>query len=163
MYRSTKTYDHSIGISAAFRQWRATHSHCSFLHGYALKFHFEFESTTLDSRNWVIDFGGLDFVKQLLQENFDHKTVVASDDPQLEWFKEAEKRGILQLTIIPNVGCEKFAEEIYNMVTTALAQKFPERAKTVKLTLVTVAEHTANSASYLPDHPREIVYINQPD
>lgn len=148
-YRSTKTYDHSVGISAAFRQWRATHSHCKYVHGYALKFHFEFESETLDDRHWVVDFGGLDFVKHLLQENFDHKTVVAQDDPHLDWFRTGEKLGTLQLLILPAVGCERFAEEVYNMVSNAMRQKFPER-EGVKLSLVTVSEHGANSASYFP-------------
>ena len=35
MYRSSKTYGHEIGLSAAFRQWRAQ-SHCRLIHGYAL-------------------------------------------------------------------------------------------------------------------------------
>ncbi len=32
IYRSTKSYDHSEGLSCCFRQWRATHSHCSLVH-----------------------------------------------------------------------------------------------------------------------------------
>ena len=36
VWRSTKTYGHEEGLSCCFRQWRATHSHCRLLHGYAL-------------------------------------------------------------------------------------------------------------------------------
>mgnify|MGYP001588063145 CR=1 FL=1 len=49
-YKSTKTYGHAIGLSAAFRQWRAD-SHCKYLHGYALAVKFVFEAGELDSRD----------------------------------------------------------------------------------------------------------------
>ena len=55
-FKSTKTYGHDLGFSAAFRQWRAD-SHCKYIHGYALAFRFEFEADELDVRNWVVDFG----------------------------------------------------------------------------------------------------------
>ena len=32
MFLSTKTYGHDLGLSAAFRQWRAE-SHCRLIHG----------------------------------------------------------------------------------------------------------------------------------
>ena len=59
IYRSTKTYDHTEGLSCCFRQWRATHSHCRLVHGYALAFKFVFATYELDERNWCFDFGGL--------------------------------------------------------------------------------------------------------
>ena len=52
-YKSTKLFE---GYSTAFRQWRASHSHCKFVHGYALKFKVTFEGN-LDELNWVCDFG----------------------------------------------------------------------------------------------------------
>ena len=113
MYKSTKTYGHEVGISCAFRQWRAVHSHCSKLHGYAIGFKFTFVAEELDDRNWVVDFGGLKSLKNTLMEHFDHKTVVAADDPQLDKFREMRDAGILDLVIVDNVGCEKFAEIAY--------------------------------------------------
>ena len=44
VWRSTKTYGHEEGLSCCFRQWRATHSHCRLLHGYALSFRLTFAS-----------------------------------------------------------------------------------------------------------------------
>ena len=61
---STKKYGHEVGLSTAFRQWRA-HSHCSKLHGYSLAFKFEFGTNELDSTNWVVDFGGLKSLKSI--------------------------------------------------------------------------------------------------
>lgn len=144
-FRSTKTYGHDIGLSAAFRQWRAE-SHCRFLHGYSLAFRFEFEADELDHRNWVVDFGGLKGLKAMLEDNFDHKTVVAEDDPEIEWFREAHKRGILELVEFPAAGCEKFAEFVYGATEVWLKDAgFSPRCRLVS---VEVKEHGANSAIF---------------
>ena len=113
-YRSTKRWGHEQGLSCAFRQWRAD-SHCNQIHGYALAVKFTFEADELDHRNWVVDFGDLKELKRKVANLFDHKTVVAEDDPHLEWFMKASGLGILDLNILPNVGCEAFAETIFHM------------------------------------------------
>mgnify|MGYP005991737999 FL=1 len=144
---STKTYNHSIGLSCAFRQWRAKHSHCKYIHGYALSVRLNFKGM-LNDRNWVYDFGDLKFVKEFLEETFDHKTVIAEDDPELETFKELEEKGLIQLRIIPHVGCEKFAEYICKQIATTIEVNSNER---VKLMSVEVREHSGNSAIYIND------------
>jgi 6-pyruvoyltetrahydropterin/6-carboxytetrahydropterin synthase len=144
---STKTYNHSIGLSCAFRQWRAKHSHCKYIHGYALSVRLNFKGM-LNDRNWVYDFGDLKFVKEFLEDTFDHKTVVAEDDPELETFKELEEKGLIQLKIIPHVGCEKFAEYICKQIATTIEVNSNER---VKLMSVEVREHSGNSAIYIND------------
>lgn len=150
-FRSTKRYGHEQGLSCSFRQWRADHSHCRFLHGYALSVCLEFEAEELDHRNWVMDFGGLKEIKKRLQDMFDHKTVVAEDDPQLEWFREGERRGLLDLVVVPHVGCEQFAKQVFEMVAGWLAGQ--ERAGHCRLTRVEVSEHGANSAIYCAPTP----------
>ena len=144
---STKTYAHNIGLSCAFRQWRAKESHCRFLHGYALSVRFNFKGQ-LNDKNWVFDFGNLKQVKSFLQDTFDHKLVVAEDDPKLESFKYLEKKGICELVIMPNVGCEKFAEFICEKVEPMIKEASQER---VKLLSVEVREHEGNSAIYMND------------
>lgn len=145
MYFSTKTYPHSAGFSCAFRQWRAD-SHCRFLHGYALAFKFVFAAETLDVRNWVTDFGGLKSLKSLLQDTFDHKTVVAADDPQIEWFRQGHALGTLELVEVEAGGCEKFAELVYEVTEQWL--KDAGYGDRVRLVTVEVAEHESNSAIY---------------
>lgn len=145
MYLSTKTYGHELGFSAAFRQWRAE-SHCRLVHGYSLAFKFVFAATDLDVRNWVVDFGGLKDVKRILEDNFDHTVVVAEDDPELEWFREGERRGILRLVVLPSVGCEKYAEFIHEVVEQWLKDAgYGERCRLVS---TEVKEHGANSAIF---------------
>ena len=85
-YYSTKTYGTDRGLSCCFRQWRATHSHCSTLHGYSIGIKLTFESETLDDRNWVMDFGGLKQFKEWAETMFDHTLVIAADDPHLDFF-----------------------------------------------------------------------------
>ncbi len=146
MHQSTKRYGHEVGLSCAFRQWKAE-SHCKFLHGYALAFKFVFEAEELDERNWVVDFGGLKGLKGILEDNFDHKTIVAEDDPRLEWFKRGHLLGILQICIFPAGGCEKFAEYVYEVAEQWL--KDAGFAPRVRLVSVEVSEHGANSALYM--------------
>ncbi len=147
MHHSFKRYGHEVGLSCAFRQWRA-HSHCRFVHGYALAFDFEFEADELDQTNWVVDFGGMKSLKQILEDTFDHKTVVAEDDPELEWFQEAAKRGILELVVLPAGGCEKFAQYVFEVAEQWL--KDAGFAPRCRLTRVKVSEHGANAAAYTP-------------
>ena len=144
-YYSTKTYGHEIGLSCAFRQYKAE-SHCRYLHGYPLAFRFLFGSDELDVRNWVVDFGSLRSLKGVLEDTFDHKTIVATDDPHIEWFREAARKGILDLVELPAAGCEKFAEYVYGVADIWLRDN--GYAPRVRLIEVEVREHGANSAIY---------------
>lgn len=153
MYYSTKTYGTDRGLSCAFRQWRATHSHCRFLHGYSIGVKFIFESTNLDERNWCFDFGGMKPIKDFLDHTFDHKTLIAEDDPELAHFTALNKAGLIQLEVVEGVGCEKFAEMIYHK-TQWFLDEFKSGAgrytvtNNVRLKSVEVFEHGANSAIF---------------
>lgn len=156
MYNSTKTYGHELGLSAVFRQWRAD-SHCNQLHGYALAFTFVFEAEELDDRNWVVDFGGLKDLKRELVAMFDHKLIIAQDDPQLEALRELEKIGIADVTILPAVGCEMFAEYACELADQVLEAKgyYPR----VRIKSVECREHGANSAIYTPAYESDLYEI----
>lgn len=145
MYRSTKTFP---PISCAFRQWRAD-SHCKYNHGYGLVIKLTFESDTLDMTNWVVDFGSLKSFKQQIETTFDHKTLVAGDDPHLPWFLEAQRLGIVDLVVVEHTGCEKFAELIGECAVIWL--KDAGYSDSVHLVSCEVWEHSANSASWSPD------------
>lgn len=118
-YVSTKEYVDAFPV--AYRQWRADSKPggrpgCDMVHGYALGIRFYFGTNDLDVRNWVADYGGLSELKQTLQDQFDHRLLVAADDPHLDWFKEAERRGIAALNILPKLGCESLADMLYRYV-----------------------------------------------
>lgn len=146
-YQVIKTITHEQGWSAAFRQWRAE-SHCRFLHGYALSVEMIFEADDLDSRNWVIDFGMFKDLRTRLASYFDHRTVVAKDDPMLDEFRRMSSLGICEITVLDNVGCEAFAEFIFNLTNDWLAFEAQDQPQLnrVRLMSVEVREHGSNGA-----------------
>ena len=170
-YLSTKTYGNDRGLSCCFRQWRSTHSHCSLLHGYSIGIKLIFESETLDDRNWVMDFGGLKAFKEWSEYMFDHSTIIATDDPHLEKFLKLAELGlndvggILDLRLVPGVGCEKFSElaffkmkEILETFQRGETWTCPNTERSykarypvgqgVKLRSAEIFEHAGNSAVY---------------
>ena len=149
-FQSTKLFD---GYSTCFRQWKADGTHCRFLHGYAISFRVWFEGE-LDERNWVWDFGGMKRAKNTINGKspkaffeylLDHTTIVADDDPYLPHFEKMHEVGIIQLRILPAVGCERFAEFLYTTINDFLKIETDGR---VRATRVEVYEHERNSASY---------------
>lgn len=165
MFQVTKTYGHEMGLSACFRQHKAR-SHCRFLHGYALSFKLVFAADELDENNWVIDFGGLKTVKAWLCDTFDHKMLVAEDDPALDLLLELNKARKVRRTddtnkwdefpkladilVLPYVGCEGFAYYVYDWVRLWLEREHRDdiNVRGLHLQSVEVREHAGNSAIY---------------
>lgn len=149
-YASTKTYGHERGLSCCFRQHKAN-SHCNLLHGYALSFKFIFAADELDSRGWVVDFGGLKNLEAALHRMFDHTLVIAVDDPMglviQEAFKPQYRIQIADVRVVERVGCEAFAKLAYEMAVEEIGQMF-SGSRNVRVVSCECAEHGANSAIY---------------
>ena len=152
MFISTKVFD---GFSCCFRQWKATTTHCQYLHGYGVSFKVWFEGD-LDERNWVWDFGGMKRAKtkidgkspkEWMDYMFDHTLVVAEDDPFLESFKRMDEAEVAQVRVIPATGAEKFAEFIYHKLNPFVQAETNGRVRVQK---VEFREHNKNSAIYSP-------------
>lgn len=141
-YYSTKNYPPSLGLSAVFRQWRAD-SHCRFLHGYALGFRFKFTASYLDQNGWVMDFGGLKPLRDALVEHYDHRVLVAEDDPELDTFMQMSMRGLGRVIVQPRVGTEAFALHGFNT-----AKRLVNDGR-VRVISCECYEHDGNSASYV--------------
>jgi len=156
MYTSTKILE--LG-SCAFRQWRAAEgridagerSHrCSLIHGYRLTAKLTFGCSSLDDRNWCVDFGGLGGLKNLFKYQFDHTTTLAKDDPLLPLFQQLHDAGGCDLRIMDAVGIEKTAEWCFKTAQIYLKEKYGDRCWVEK---VEVYEHEANSAIYSEQKP----------
>ena len=142
-YQSTKVIE--LG-SCAFRQWRAKHSHCQYVHGYQLKAKFWFACDELDDKNWAVDFGGLKELKAILQKQFDHTLCVAQDDPLLPIFLQLHGVGGCDLRIMEEgVGIEKTAEWCFKAAKNFVKLHYEGRCVVSK---VEVWEHADNSATY---------------
>ena len=134
--------------STAFRQWRAD-SHCRLIHGYHLKTKIYFKANNLDEKNWVFDFGGCKEIKKILENQFDHTTCVAGDDPEIETFKLLAEKGIIDLRIMDDgVGMEKTSEWVFNTVNKYVKEITNSH---VSVSKVEVWEHDGNSAIYGED------------
>ena len=145
MYVSTKRYDHTCGYSIAYRQHLAD-SHCKYIHGYSLAFEFEFESESLDVRNWVCDFGGFQTLKHFLDEHFDHTLLVAQDDPELDFIKSIGDHGLAQVREVGKTGCEGLSEFLFEYMNT-IWMKENGYGSRVFCRSVRVWETPSNSAS----------------
>ena len=151
-FQSTKVFD---GFSTCFRQWKATTTHCQYLHGYGVSIKLWFEGE-LDHRNWVWDFGGMKRAigtidgkkpKDWFDYMFDHTVVMADDDPALETFRKMDIEGFIQLRVVPSVGAERFAQFVYDKVNPFIEEETKGRVKIAK---VEFREHGKNSAIYEP-------------
>lgn len=143
MFTSTKVIE--LG-SCAFRQWRANHSHCQFIHGYQLKAKFWFGCSELDEKNWAVDFGGLKELKKQLQDIFDHTYCAAADDPALDQLKALDASGVIQLRVFDKgVGIERVAEKCFELASAFLKEKYGDRCWVKQ---VEAFEHEDNSALY---------------
>lgn len=141
-FQSTKIIE--LG-SCAFRQWRADHSHCHYIHGYRLVAKFWFSAKELDNKNWVVDFGGLKELKNILEAQFDHTLCVAADDPCLADFKALAAKGACDLRVMESVGIEKTAEWCFKQADAFIRRLTNDRCSVEK---VEVWEHEKNSAIY---------------
>lgn len=145
-YESTKVIE--LG-SCAFRQWRADHSHCKFIHGYRLVAKFWFGCNELDDKHWVVDFGNLKELKAALEKQFDHTLCVAADDPCLEDFKKLHEKGVCDLRVMPTgVGIERTAQWCFITADMIIRSQTNNRCWVNK---VEVWEHEKNSAVYSHD------------
>jgi 6-pyruvoyltetrahydropterin/6-carboxytetrahydropterin synthase len=149
-YKSTKLFD---GFSCCFRQWKAEDTHCKYLHGYGVSFRVTFEGN-LDHRNWVWDFGGMKRAKTLIDDMqpkawmdymFDHTVLVAKDDPMLNYFRNLDDYGAIQLRIVNATGAEKFAEFIFHKLNNFVKDETNDR---VRVAQVEFMEHGKNTAIY---------------
>jgi 6-pyruvoyltetrahydropterin/6-carboxytetrahydropterin synthase len=149
-FRSTKVFD---GYSTCFRQWRAEGTHCKFLHGYGVSFKVWFEGE-LDERNWVWDFGGMKRAKGTIDGMnpkawmdymFDHTTIVAEDDPNINLFKAMDESNIIQLRILPAVGAEQFANYLWVKLNNFIQEETDGRVRVIQ---VEFKEHEKNTAFY---------------
>ena len=146
MYLSTKTYTHSVGLSCAFRQWKAHDSHCRHTHGYSLEIKLTFAADDLNHRFWVVDFGSLKSLKGWLEDLLDHKMLVAEDDPQLDLFRVLHDRDAINMRVVPATGCEALAFYIWSYADGWLRDNGYKPRCWLKS--VEVREHAGNSAIY---------------
>lgn len=144
-YSIKKVVPHSEGLSAVYRQWRAD-SHCRFLHGYALEFIIFIKCRSLDQNGWVYDYGQFKKLKKWLRKTFDHRVIVAQDDPEFDRIRKLEKHGVCRVTVMDQVGTEAFAREVMDEMNCLIQQDSTSVRRGVSCYMVGCTEHEGNTA-----------------
>ena len=153
-YISAKTF---TNFSVALRQWKAQHSHCQLLHGYAFKIkvwfasHEEDVDKQLDSMNWIVDYGSFkkpphgNGLREWLDDMFDHTTLIEKDDPYLDFFRTAAMEGLMKLQVMDKMGAESVAKLVFDKFNERLSKTDAGRCKVIK---VECFENDNNSSIY---------------
>jgi len=141
-YTCAKEY---MNLPAAHRQ-HSHDGHCALIHGHNWGFKITFTSDELDVNGFVVDFGRLKFIKEWLDDTFDHTLLLNEEDPYLTHFKQGlGDLGFAKITIVENCGAEKLAEHVFKNVNRLLAENGLPNAR---VTRVVCFEDSKNSATY---------------
>ena len=136
-------------LPAAHRQ--PTHDgHCRLVHGHNWAFEVTFSATQLDENGFVIDVGKLGKVTERLKALFDHTLLINGEDPQLEVFKEMDRKGLISLVVVRNCGMEALAELVAYSAQVILEGNKENSDRGVKVVEVTCWEDSKNRATYRP-------------
>lgn len=137
-----------------FAHRQHTHpGHCRLIHGHNWDITFEFACRDLDANGFVIDFGELDFIKQGLENRFDHTLVLNADDPMRAMLEEcllgpANNRlvdPLARITVVPDGSTEGLSVYVFRTFEAIVRERTSGRAW---ITSVTVAENDRNSSTY---------------
>lgn len=141
MIRTTITKEYK-DIPIAHRQ--ANHSgHCRWIHGHNWSFEFVFSAPIRDACGFIVDFGQLSFLKDVVNA-FDHALMLSAHDPELRTFLELEKRDLCELIVLEDVSCEGFAEWLIKYINSNLPDDLANRH--VRCDQVRVWEDNKNTA-----------------
>lgn len=156
-YYSTKRF---TNFSVALRQWKAKHSHCELLHGYAFEIKVWFASNEpdidkqLDDMNWVVDYGGFktppkgNGLRDWMDHMFDHTLLIEKDDPYKDLFEQMGLMGIAKPHFLDKMGAESVAKLVSDKFNEVLSKTDAGRCKVVQ---VEVFENANNSSLYIPE------------
>lgn len=79
---------------------------------------------------------------------FDHTLLVAEDDPEIDSYRVLQVKKMAKLTILPKLGCEGLADQLYNYVNGVYIPDMwgPAEAERLWCYRVEVRETQANMA-----------------
>lgn len=116
------------------------------MHGHNWGFKFTFGCHELDESGFVVDFSDLKFIREWLEENFDHAYLYNLDDTEshemLKQFPQAFRPYPLE-----SCSAEGIARHVFNAIRLLLREHHGER---VFLLALEVFEDSKNAAQYRP-------------
>ncbi len=121
--------------------------HCAHLHGHNWAITLTFACRETDSLGFVVDFGGLRFVRDWIDQHLDHACVLSENDPFLAEAREMETRGLFKLHVAPNCSCEGLARHFHAVFDAMIRRHTEGRAW---IASIEVAEDSRNSVRFEP-------------
>ena len=132
-------------IPFAHRQHRHA-GHCAHIHGHSWTLSLTFACKELDRHGFVVDFGGLGFVREWIDRNLDHACVIGADDPELTWLKSKDG-SVFRLLVIESAAAEGIARHLYAALDPLVRAKTEGRAWIAEVEL---HEDSRNSVRFVP-------------
>jgi 6-pyruvoyltetrahydropterin/6-carboxytetrahydropterin synthase len=124
--------------------------HCQLIHGHNWTFEILFAALELNDIGFVIDLGELNWIKELIENDFDHACLLCADDPLLPTIKRLNEEAgcrLFKLLILPSVSVEGIAEYLYSKINHRILDITENR---VSVKTVIVSENSKNAAIFNP-------------
>lgn len=142
MLTCKKTYS---DIPFAHRQHQHS-GHCRLIHGHNWALTLTFGCSETDACGFVVDFGGLKYLKQWIEKHLDHACVFAQSDKEGRALA-ASQPALFKTLIVPNASSEGLAEHLFGIFDAMVRDKTAGRAFLLELEVV---EDSKNAAAYRP-------------
>ena len=143
MFTCSKLY---ADIPFAHRQHRHG-GRCALVHGHNWAFRFTFACERMDENGFVVDFGGLRYIREWIESTFDHACVFNEDDPLREALTAAAPAA-WKPVVVASCSAEGIAKFAFDAIDPMVRDRTHTRAW---LHSVEVFEDSRNSALYAPD------------
>lgn len=145
VFVTTKKFE---GVYCSYRRWKSPYAYDKRLRAHTLTIKVVFESHSLGEDKRVIHFDNDCFTEfnKLLVKSWRDCTIVSLDDPELPIFKAMEAKGLIKLSLLPEIGAEMFAHEIFNWFKVWLTNS--DLIKQVDVRAVEVVENDFSSSLY---------------
>ena len=132
-------------IPFAHRQHRHA-GHCARIHGHSWTLSLTFACSQLDRHGFVVDFGGLGFVREWIDRHLDHACVLGADDPELAWLRSKDGT-VFKLLVIENASAEGIARHLHAALDPLVRAQTDGRAWIAEVEL---HEDSRNSVRFAP-------------
>lgn len=132
-------------IPFAHRQHRHA-GHCARIHGHSWTVSLTFACRELDRHGFVVDFGGLRFLREWIDTHLDHACVLSADDPELGWVRPKDG-SVFKLLVVENASAEGIARHLHAALDPLVRSETGGRAWIAELEL---HEDSRNSVRFAP-------------
>ena len=124
LYKMNLCFGTSRAYLCCMRQVRDINTSCHILHGYSLTFTLTIATRELDERQWIMESVSIrEEIDRWLFEHFDHKTLIAEDDPNLTVFEDLHQQEIISLVVLKDSSSEAIPPFVFSHIGPWLKEK----------------------------------------